>query len=759
MIQSTTTRLLIACCFALLLGTENVLAQTTFQMAYGGADDDVATKIVKTPNGRYMLVGNSASYSAMEDAFVVVIDSAGRMVWERNYGTASNVQFAEGAVELGGKVYLSGYTDDQGPATINGSVMQIDPATGNLISATAYGAILLEELINIERTPDANLMAFGFTFQNGLDMFVTKLDTNGIILWSRFVGGPGNAEISFSSTATSDNGALLTGVTDQGIGSDDIIVVKLDSLGSLQWAKGFGTTQQESVTDALEIDDGYLLTGSSGGFGGTDAYLMKLDSAGNQVWMKTYGGTGFDIAREIIKDGDSYVIVGQTASFGAGMVDGMMMRVDSAGTLEWFRTYGGTADDMLEDVQIALDGGYIAAGRTESFGPAMANFYAIKTDQNGVSGCNESLIATVNSLDTAFTNNNLAGIVSTSAGTRSVKTWNTGTPMVTRDSLCSGFVCNVSAAIALTDTAFCQGDSLIATDLTVGSSVHNWTLGGVAVGGNQQQVIPMDSIGTRSLTLITGTATCNDTLDTLLTVHPHSTLTLNTNMLCEGDTLMMVNTTPGATGGAWSVNGMQFTNALTADLLVLSAGSFTLTLNSDPGNCPTDTIFTVSSLPTAAFNASGMGLVWSFQDASLSASSWLWDFGDGNTSTNPTPTNIYATPGAYTVCLTVTNTAGCEDSTCMNIDVLVGLESGISPQLTVHPNPVGEQLVVTLGTLPVGEVRWEIIDIRGQSVLAGREWLRQPQFVLQTDQLPGGIYFLRVAHDGRTDQIKLVKRE
>jgi len=62
-----------------------------------------------------------------------------------------------------------------------------------------------------------------------------------------------------------------------------------------------------------------------------------------------------------------------------------------------------------------------------------------------------------------------------------------------------------------------------------------------------------------------------------------------------------------------------------------------------------------------------------FTDASQNTSSWLWDFGDGNTSTQQNPTHTYATFGAYTVCLTVTDTCGGQHTKCETISVCPAL--------------------------------------------------------------------------------------
>lgn len=71
---------------------------------------------------------------------------------------------------------------------------------------------------------------------------------------------------------------------------------------------------------------------------------------------------------------------------------------------------------------------------------------------------------------------------------------------------------------------------------------------------------------------------------------------------------------------------------------------------------------------TASYSFADVGLAVNFTDMSASATSWLWDFGDGNTSTMQNPVHTYATDGSYTVCLTVTDACG-TDSTCMTVTV------------------------------------------------------------------------------------------
>ncbi len=88
----------------------------------------------------------------------------------------------------------------------------------------------------------------------------------------------------------------------------------------------------------------------------------------------------------------------------------------------------------------------------------------------------------------------------------------------------------------------------------------------------------------------------------------------------------------------------------------------------------------------AAANTSGSdSLTVQFTDTSANyPTSWLWDFGDGTTSTEQNPTHTYTTPGVYTVKLTASNLAG---SDTMTKTGYITVLDTIAPTVTV--NPVG----------------------------------------------------------------------
>ena len=63
-----------------------------------------------------------------------------------------------------------------------------------------------------------------------------------------------------------------------------------------------------------------------------------------------------------------YTLAGNTGSFGAGGLDGYLVKTDSNGNMEWNQTYGGSGHDTSISGVQTVDGGYVLAGSTQSYG-------------------------------------------------------------------------------------------------------------------------------------------------------------------------------------------------------------------------------------------------------------------------------------------------------------------------------------------------------------------------------------------------------
>jgi len=112
--------------------------------------------------------------------------------------------------------------------------------------------------------------------------------------------------------------------------------------------------------------------------------LIGNTSAQNLEWNKTFGGANTDYTQSVQQTSDGgYILAGRTESFGAGGYDAWLIKTDSSGNEEWNKTFGGANPDYTHSVQQTSDGGYIIAGDTRSFGAGGYDVWLIKTDSSG----------------------------------------------------------------------------------------------------------------------------------------------------------------------------------------------------------------------------------------------------------------------------------------------------------------------------------------------------------------------------------------
>ena len=112
---------------------------------------------------------------------------------------------------------------------------------------------------------------------------------------------------------------------------------------------------------------------------------LLMGRAGAQsYWIALLGGTGNDYGWSVAVDSAGNIIVmGYTASAGAGSNDFLIAKYDSAGTLQWQRTLGGTGSDVGLSVTTDSAGNIIVTGYTTSAGAGGADFLIAKLPPDG----------------------------------------------------------------------------------------------------------------------------------------------------------------------------------------------------------------------------------------------------------------------------------------------------------------------------------------------------------------------------------------
>lgn len=197
--------------------------------------------------------------------------------------------------------------------------------------------------------------------------------------------------------------------TEDCIGIADYWVVKLDSNGIIQWENTIGGTANdvlrvvEQSYDGGYICGGYSLSPISGdkteGNIGYDYWIVKLDSLGNIEWENTIGGSDTDVLNAIKPTIDGGFICGGYSVSNAsidksemclGLYDYWVVKLNSTGQIEWENTLGGYGEDEMFDIIQAIDGGYVCAGSSKSLASMDKsedspgrNFWIVKLDVNG----------------------------------------------------------------------------------------------------------------------------------------------------------------------------------------------------------------------------------------------------------------------------------------------------------------------------------------------------------------------------------------
>lgn len=116
---------------------------------------------------------------------------------------------------------------------------------------------------------------------------------------------------------------------------------------------------------------------------GLGGLLLWADASAQANWNRTYGGMYDDAALSVVETPDTgYMLVGLTGSFGNGASDAYLLKTDSVGQLQWFKTYGGAGVDVGRKIIPAFGGGYLIAGYTNS-ATLDYNFWVLRIDASG----------------------------------------------------------------------------------------------------------------------------------------------------------------------------------------------------------------------------------------------------------------------------------------------------------------------------------------------------------------------------------------
>ena len=332
--------------------------------------------------------------AGLSDVFISKLDASGNLVFAKRFGAAEADAGRSIALDSTGNIYTAGYFEqtvdfDPSAGTTNLTsagrsdvfVSKLD-SSGNLVFAKRFGAAETDVGLSVAVDSTGNVYTTGYfeqtvdfdpgagttdlTTGGGSDVFVSKLDASGNLVFAKRFGGS-NDDGGISISVDSNGNIHTTGYFEERVDFDP----------------GAGTSNLTSA-------------------GGTDVFVSKIDSSGNLLLAKSFGGTANDVGRSITFDstGNIYTTgefagtvdfdpgTGTTNLISAGGNDVFILRLDPSGdarasaapsapTLNSITggdrrvtitfTAGANNGAAITDYEYSLNGAsYISAGTTSS---------------------------------------------------------------------------------------------------------------------------------------------------------------------------------------------------------------------------------------------------------------------------------------------------------------------------------------------------------------------------------------------------------
>ena len=362
---------------------------TTFEKRMGGAEEDIAKSVIVLNDG-YLIVGKSRSFTQNRffDIYIIKIDKQGNKIWSKHLGSKEDEE-ANAVVETDDGYVIVGSSDKLGNDRKSVYLVKIQK-DGELIWERAFFSNKLDYYSGNDIAKREGGFIIASTqhhpklFNEQVDAYITSTDTNGKVVGTRRYGG--EDDDMANAIITTEGGYVFAGATESfGHGGFDAYVLKMDRHGKRLWSRAFGGSDDDSANDIIEVSDGYVLVGTTESFGRrySDVYVVKIDKNGHRIWHKSYGGSRDEEGYAIVEVEDGYVITGSAASYGEGFrTDLYLFKIDKNGTLLWERIYGKKQDDVGYDLAKTEDG-FIVVGTISDERTRDKDVYIIKTDKNG----------------------------------------------------------------------------------------------------------------------------------------------------------------------------------------------------------------------------------------------------------------------------------------------------------------------------------------------------------------------------------------
>lgn len=325
------------------------------------------------------------------DIFVVKHDKDGTEQWQRLINTNSSEKIGIG-LDSSNNVYVVGDTDESpSQGSLDFHITKFN-SSGTEQWQKGLGGSGIEQFFGHSTTDSSgNTYGVGYTTSSGQGSFgqyLAKWNSSGTVQWQRTLSMSGQ-HAGHDVALDSSGNVYMCGESDLGtLNNTNLTLAKWASNGTHQWTRYLRGSSYGEYGYAVAVDssDNIYVCGSSSslGSGSNDLLLVKYNSSGTVQWRRLLGGSGSDEGKGVAVDSsDNVYVCGTTRSTSNGTRYIMIAKINSSGSLQWQNTLGGTNQDYGEHIKVDSSDNLYVVGSTLSTGSGSYDMFVAKLPNDG----------------------------------------------------------------------------------------------------------------------------------------------------------------------------------------------------------------------------------------------------------------------------------------------------------------------------------------------------------------------------------------
>lgn len=317
-----------------------------WQRTIGGSNSDYGFGIAADSSGNIYVTGYQSSYGTQSNQFYLVkYNSSGTLQWQRSLVCIGYLYCRSVVVDSSGSnVYLVGFSSGTNSTSGSDDIFVCKySASGDLQWQRLLGGSSIDYGRGIGVDSSNNVYISYYTQsigQGNYDMGLAKYNSSGVLQWQRILGGTAFDANGGLGVDSSGNSYVSFETSSEGQGGSDFGIAKYNSSGVLQWQRIIGGTGADNTRSAALDSSGNVYAfgnTSSVGQGGSDLLIVKYNSSGTLQWQRSLGTTASESGNSIFADGsDNIYLSGDTTI--SGNTDGLIVKLPADGSLTG--TYG-----------------------------------------------------------------------------------------------------------------------------------------------------------------------------------------------------------------------------------------------------------------------------------------------------------------------------------------------------------------------------------------------------------------------------------